>query len=318
MFDAQGAVTGTIGGGVVEGEVQRRAPDVIADGQPLVLDFDLTSRGEEGGQSVCGGTMRVLLDPTATGRQEVLAAAADAAQTRCRAVLVTRICQRDTWQVESQLLPADDQPWPDTAYHGTLREALRTAACLHIPAHVNEQGESEELLVEPILPVPTLLLVGGGHVSQAVAVQAQLVGFEVVVIDDRPEFVQARRFPHGTTTLCASPPETLVGYPFDEFTFVVIVTRGHQHDVAALAACVHAPAAYIGMIGSQRKVAWARRQLAESQGVTAEQFARVYAPIGLEIGAVTVPEIAASIVAQLVAVRRLGAAPRISAPVNST
>ena len=90
----------------------------------------------------------------------------------------------------------------------------------------------------------------------------------------------------------------------------MIVTRGHQQDAAALRACIRRPAAYIGMIGSRRKVPLVRRQFLDSGWATAEEFDRVYAPIGLDIGAVTVPEIAASIMAQIIAVRRKGAVPR--------
>ena len=90
----------------------------------------------------------------------------------------------------------------------------------------------------------------------------------------------------------------------DDNTYVVIVTRGHEKDAEALAACVRRPAAYLGMIGSRRKVALMRKDFLESGRATAEEFDRVYAPIGLDIGAITVPEIAASIVAQLISVRR--------------
>ncbi len=90
-------------------------------------------------------------------------------------------------------------------------------------------------------------------------------------------------------------------------SYVVIVTRGHRSDAEALAACIHSPAAYVGMIGSRRKVAMMRREFAESGGATEQELARLYAPIGLDIGAVTVPEIATSILAELIAVRRRGA-----------
>jgi xanthine dehydrogenase accessory factor len=150
------------------------------------------------------------------------------------------------------------------------------------------------------------LIVGGGHVGQAVAQQAALVGFAITVIDDRPEFTQAALFPRDVSTRCGDIGKEVAAYPVTEDAYVVVVTRGHRHDAEALAACIHAPAAYIGMIGSGRKVALVREHLIESGIATKQEVDSVFAPVGLDIGAVTVPEIATSIVAQLVAVRRKG------------
>lgn len=172
-------------------------------------------------------------------------------------------------------------------------------------------GLAREVLVEPVLLQPILLIVGGGHVGQAVAAQAALVGFEIVVLDDRAEFTQPALFPGGTQCRCQDIAEGVGGFPITSDTYVVIVTRGHQHDAAALLAALPRPAAYLGMIGSRRKVGLLRQALLESGQATEADLERVYAPIGLEIGAVTVPEIATSIVAQLIAVRRTGRAQRI-------
>jgi xanthine dehydrogenase accessory factor len=149
-----------------------------------------------------------------------------------------------------------------------------------------------------------LLIVGGGHIGQALARQAILVGFDVVVLDDRPEFTDPALFPEGVATRCGDIREEVEASAIGRDTYIVIVTRGHKHDAEALEACIHAPAAYIGMIGSKRKVALMRQDFIESGLAGEEEFGRVFAPVGLDIGAVTVPEIAASIVAQLIEVRR--------------
>jgi len=181
--------------------------------------------------------------------------------------------------------------------------------CL-LSVEASSQDVPVEAFVEPLVARPALLIAGGGHVGQAVARQADLVGFEIVVIDDRPEFTRADLFPPGVTTRCGPVDEQLARLPIDGDTYVVIVTRGHRHDAEALAACLHRPAAYVGMIGSRRKVAMLREEFIASARATAAELDRVYAPIGLEIGARTVPEIATSIVAQLIAVRRGTAAAR--------
>ena len=113
------------------------------------------------------------------------------------------------------------------------------------------------------------------------------------------------------TTRCGGIGQEVARFPFGADTYVVIVTRGHQHDADALAACLRRPAAYVGMIGSRQKVAMMRTEFIESGRATPAELDRVYAPIGLDIGSVTVPEIATSVVAQLIAVRRKGTSPRI-------
>jgi xanthine dehydrogenase accessory factor len=194
-------------------------------------------------------------------------------------------------------------------------EAMRAALAGETPQlliqDLPQEGAHLEMLVEPLVPPPLLVIAGGGHIGQALALQAGLVGFDVAVIDDRPEFTDPALYPEGTVTRCGGVAEELAGMPVAGDTYVVIVTRGHADDQRALAACVRRPAAYVGMIGSRRKVALIRKDLVESGAATEEELGRVYAPIGLDIGAETVPEIAASIVAQLIAVRRKGSSPRM-------
>jgi xanthine dehydrogenase accessory factor len=155
---------------------------------------------------------------------------------------------------------------------------------------------------ETIVPNPKLLIVGAGHVGQALAAHAPGLGFEVTVLDDREDCASPQRFP-SARRLVADIETTLRQYPVDAQTYVVIVTRGHRHDGRALAAVIDSPARYIGLIGSRRKVLTIFEDLLAG-GTSLERLLRVHAPIGLELGAVTVPEIAMSIAAELVAVRR--------------
>ena len=163
-----------------------------------------------------------------------------------------------------------------------------------------------------MIPKPLLLIAGGGHIGQALALQASLVGFDITVIDDRAEFTDPALYPEGTQRRRGNIPQQIAAGPVASDRYIVIVTRGHKLDAEALEACIHAPVAYVGMIGSRRKVALMRQSFIESGIATAEQFDWVFTPIGLDIGAVTVPEIAASITAELIAVRRGGIARRTS------
>jgi xanthine dehydrogenase accessory factor len=167
-------------------------------------------------------------------------------------------------------------------------------------------GGTLEVFVEPILPQPMLYLFGGGHVSTAVAKAAQAAGFGISMVDDREAFANKERFPMAQ--------EIYISYEdaFDKIqpnasSYLVIVTRGHKDDMRVLAWAVRTEARYVGMIGSKRKVLSVYKAL-ENEGYKPEEFERVFAPMGLEIGALSPEEIAISIVAELVAVRRGAAA----------
>jgi len=157
--------------------------------------------------------------------------------------------------------------------------------------------------LDPILPHPTLCIFGAGHISLSLAHMAGIVGFRVAVIDDRAEFANADRFPHADRVLVASVPDAFAQLPVDPNTYLVAVTRGHALDEEVVAHALRTPARYIGMIGSKRKVASVFDRL-RARGFSDADIARVHAPIGLDIDAETVEEIAVSILAQLVAVRR--------------
>lgn len=163
-------------------------------------------------------------------------------------------------------------------------------------------GGTVEVFVEPILPQPIVYLFGGGHVSTAVAKAAQLAGFGVGVIDDREAFANSQRFPMALE-IYATYEEAFEKLQPNGSSYVVIVTRGHKEDMRVLAWAVRTRARYVGMIGSKRKVLSVYKAL-EKEGYRMEEFERVFAPMGLEIGALSPEEIAISIVAELVAVRR--------------
>jgi xanthine dehydrogenase accessory factor len=191
---------------------------------------------------------------------------------------------------------------PRAAGYATLLEDIRAGreAMLRIPY---VRGSEQQEFVEPLDPAPTLLIAGAGHVGQALAAVAQPLGFLVSVIDDRADYASAERFPSAKRIIVGDIEGELRQFPIDRHTYVVVVTRGHQRDGQALGAVINSPARYLGLIGSKRKIKAIFDDLSQ-QGVPMETLARVHAPIGYEIGAVTVPEIAVSIAAELIAVRR--------------
>lgn len=164
-------------------------------------------------------------------------------------------------------------------------------------------GGQLEIYVEPVLPQPMLLLFGGGHVSRSISQVATLAGFATTVVDDREAFANATRFPEATATLSGEYEEVFPSLPVNESTFVVIVTRGHRDDMRVLRWAVTTPARYVAMVGSKRKVISTVKEL-QKEGMPRSLFERIHAPMGLAIGAISPEEIAVSVVAEMIAIRR--------------
>jgi xanthine dehydrogenase accessory factor len=165
-------------------------------------------------------------------------------------------------------------------------------------------GGMVDVFLEPIKPLPTLFIFGGGHISFFLARIGKMVDFQIIIIDDRPEFANAERFPEADKTITEDMASVKEQLNINSSSYIVIVTRGHQNDEKVLEWAVTTPAAYIGMIGSKRKIHVAFEYL-KTKGITQEQLDRVHSPIGLSIGAETPEEIAVAIIAEIIQVRSL-------------
>lgn len=193
-------------------------------------------------------------------------------------------------------------------------EAAKRRAPASVPITVQHEGKPLQYRLHLEVP-PTLLIAGAGHVGLAVGKLARELDFHVVVIDDRPEFACPERFGPHIELIVDDFARALRTYPIDANCFVVIVTRGHRHDQEALAAVIRSPAGYVGMIGSRRKIKTVFQNLREA-GVPQELIDRVHTPIGLAIGAATVNEIAVSIAAEMIQVRRQNTPTLVEGPIE--
>ena len=170
----------------------------------------------------------------------------------------------------------------------------------------------QSVFVEVQRRAPELLIVGAGHIAMPLAQIAGLCDFSVTVLDDRPSFANQARFPTARQVIAAPLRETVRDLPMDADTFIVLVTRGHSQDVECLLEVLDRPVAYIGMIGSQRRVDAVFELLETEMGIDPAKFDRIYAPIGIAIGARTPAEIAVCITAEMINVLRGGPAVSIS------
>jgi xanthine dehydrogenase accessory factor len=166
-------------------------------------------------------------------------------------------------------------------------------------------GDAFEVMTEVIEAPVMLLIVGGGHIGLSLATIGAHLGFSVAVVDDREMYANAERFPVADYVAAGDLDRLLQDFPIGANTYVVLVSRGHKQDELALRQVVARGAAYVGMIGSKRRVSTVLRHLAE-EGYPVEALERVYTPIGLDIGAETPEEIAVSILAEIVMARRGG------------
>ena len=284
---------GTVGGGLVEAQVLAAAARVLADGEPRLLDFDLTGELAAGADMVCGGKLRVFLERIVPGPEAALFAELEARLVRGERCLLATPMQGGGRALVPARGPALGAELPEP-----MLQSLRAAGA-DILAPVLFEALNSSWFLEPWNGPSPLYIAGAGHVSRPTAQIAAMTGFRVVVMDDRPEFANADRFPFAHEISVCALETCLEGVDLGSGASVVIVTRGHVHDAVVLAQALRTPAGYIGMIGSRRKRDSVYQRL-RGQGFTDSDLARVHCPIGLDIGAETPEEIAVSIVAELI------------------
>lgn len=309
VFLTDGRVLGTIGGGCLEAETQKRAMESLRDQKPRLFELSLNDDFGWDDGLICGGTASIFVDPQVSTGQEVFKALLARSAERERSCLVTVVQSSDEALVGSYHLVVDpgivtSRPLPEEMVADVqqiAREAVGAEKELwrEIPS-----VEGTVIYLDPVVPRPILLIVGAGHVGAALCRIASWLGFDVVVADDRASFANRERLPDAWQVIVEDPPSAVRDYPICPDTYIVIVTRGHRHDAKTLQECVNSHARYIGMIGSRRKVTMIFRELVEEGCCTEERLQDIHAPIGLDIGAQSVQEIAVSIAAELVQVRR--------------
>jgi xanthine dehydrogenase accessory factor len=187
----------------------------------------------------------------------------------------------------------------------TARMAMKDGSPLTLPFDLTEEagglvcGGTVLVYIEPNLLDPQLVILGAGHVGKALSKLARFAGFRVTVADDRAEFANRENIPEAQELVISPFERSFDGLRVEEQTFIVVATRGHNHDLDAVKAALRTPAGYIGLLGSRRKKALLARTL-EQEGFSKADVARVIIPVGLDIGSITPEEIAVSIMAQII------------------
>jgi xanthine dehydrogenase accessory factor len=284
-----GEIFSTIGGGAGEAKVIQMAQQVLISGQKQWVEIDLSGVASKKVEGVCGGQMRVWLEKWSGKSAIALLQSILETLKRGQAINLVTPFEND----QSPYLLGLDDPIPS----------------------------SEVAFVETLTPPPLLLIVGAGHVGEQLAKIAYSIGFQIAVQDDRSEWANSTRYAIASSIFTEPIETVLEKLKGRSDLYVALVTRGYQYDLEALEALWENHLKnqinyrYIGMIGSKKRVHVVLQTL-EKKGVSTIQFPNLYAPIGLDIGALTPEEIAVSIAAELILVRRGGTGKPLSSPIS--
>ncbi len=308
LFGSRGLVAGTVGGGLLEASVQslaRKALDSGISGQHL---FNLdSSQGEEGAH--CGGEATVLIDADPGAFLQVFKDMERTIAGGSAGILGTIVEMRDDKQavIRRFWIPGEQGGRIPAGLRQDVQDAVAEALrrdggddLLELPLPADHKVLERTVFLHRIRPLPRLIIAGAGHVGKAVAHLGRLLEFDITVVDDRKDLASRENIPDAGHLVVGAMGEAMRELTPGPETYVVIVTRGHQHDAEVLRSCIGSGAAYVGMIGSRHKVAVMRKEFIEKGWATPEQWDSIHTPIGLEIGSETVQEIAVSIAAQLV------------------
>ncbi len=301
-----GNIIGTVGGGLVEAQVIKTAPEIFQTRQPQIREFRLNAEIADTMDMICGGCLEILLEfteanPDTLNRYQRICLAF---QKREKMLMVAVLDRGDEKEMHLQrCLISGNQ-----VIHGSFSFSESLFASLtermrgnRAPTVISE--DRQKFLIEPLFVPGTVYLFGAGHVSQQVATLTKMTDFQTVVLDDRSEFANRQRFPTADEVKVPACFETAFSdLNIDKDSYIVILTRGHSHDKTVLAQALRTDAGYIGMIGSHRKRDAIYKALL-NEGFTERDLKRVYSPVGLDIGAETPEEIAVSIAAELIEVR---------------
>jgi len=292
---------GTVGGGLLEYQIQKQAEKLFKSEKSFIYRFQLTSEDLAKAGMICGGDVDLYLEPLFPENSETLSlfeTIKECIDQNEPGTLVTQIKDGiDALDNGARMLIKKDGTTQGTIPQINIKEIEINKNRSHELLSLNEN--SLDLFIEKITLNPEVIIFGAGHVSLFVAQLAKMVGFKIIVIDDRSEFANRQRFPLADEIIIKDFKQVFEQLKISQNSYILIITRGHLYDKMVLEHALGTRASYIGMIGSIKKRTIIYRKLME-EGFSKEELEKVYSPIGLEINAETPEEIAVSIVGELI------------------
>ncbi len=311
LLGKDGTTLGSIGGGRLEGEAIKAAGVHLKEKGAELLTFSLSGQEVAAAGMICGGNVRIYLETISTDALPFLKELSTSFSRLEGVLFLTAIRKTPAGFNHSHLLWAGGKVVAgELTIPSAVADHLPSVERGRVPVFFPLTGEENQIYIEPIELPNVLHIFGGGHISLDVAWIAHRLGDTIVVVDDRKEFANQERFPMAARVRAQPFDAALEEMTFGTHDDVVIVTRGHIHDLDILRSTLKSCPRYVGMIGSRRKNRMIFEKLLE-EGVSKERLDQVHAPIGLDIQAETPAEIAVSIVAELIQVRAKGRAAKI-------
>lgn len=314
LFVKNKLFSGTVGGGIVESKVQEYAEKCSLSGESALLSFALDNDISKKEEAICGGTISILVDASPMSHLAAFKEMDQSIANGIPGVLLTTVTGNKGqvviinryWMTAAKKpgLPEEYQKIVEAEVSQILASSEKTGFKRMENLYPNKE-KSVLFFLEPVFPMPRLVIAGAGHIGKALSHLGRILDFEVIVIDDRHEFANPENLPDADHIIVKDIGEAVAEIPKDGDTYLVIVTRGHKDDAKALMSCINSGAGYTGMIGSKTKIAKMHEEFIAHNWASEEQWKKIYAPVGLEIGSKTVEEIAISIAAELVQVRSI-------------
>ena len=312
LFCSKGLLTGTVGGGVVEGKVQESAVSGAGTKESVYLHFNLSNDISNKYEAICGGKTAVLVDANPQVHLPEFKKAAKSLSENKAGVLITMVTTLrgskvliNRYWMSPDIIPVIPPEFMEKI--GPEVEAMLSSRLAgdfrKLELAIPGEEPASMFFLEMLLPSDHLIIAGAGHIGKVLAHLGKMLDFEVTVIDDRKDFANKQNIPDADQIIVKDIGEAVRETVKNPKTYIVIVTRGHNNDAEALRSCIGSDAAYIGMIGSKAKTAKIRQDFILNKWSDEDQWRRVFTPIGLEIGSKTVEEIAISIAAQLIMIK---------------
>lgn len=309
IFSSEVLIAGTVGGGAVEGAIHKLAAERSSSGKSGYFHFNLANDISRKEEAICGGQIVILLDAGTLDHLPVFRQIQKSIFENDPGVLITiasPLSEEDT-RITRHWISRKVTPQIPAGVMDIIKPVVSEMIAHPDPAcfveRVTTEGEEALLFLETVMAPLKLVIAGAGHIGRALSHLGRMLGFEVTMIDDRPEYANATNIPDADHIIVNDIGEAVRDLKKGPDTFIVIVTRGHKDDADALKACIGSGLAYTGMIGSKKKIEAVRKEFLDQGWATKEQWALIHTPVGLEINSQTVEEIAISIAAEIILVK---------------
>ncbi|NLA48516.1 MAG: hypothetical protein GX876_03530 [Bacteroidales bacterium] len=312
IFSNRGLIAGTVGGGIAEKRVQELAAEYAEKGESHFYHSSFDNSGADPEEAICGGEITMLIDADPLIHLEVYREMEGSIMEEKAGVLATRVnsCGESGVIIQRYWIADKAGTGLPPAVSGMIKPVVSEIIASQdsdnyrkIELEIPGEKSKQLFFLEPVFPLPKLIIAGAGHIGRALSHLGRLTGFEVTVIDNRKEYANADNLPDAGRIIVKDIGLAMAEIDKTPDTYIVIVTRGHGYDAEALRPCIGSKAGYVGMIGSLAKVAKMRSDFLAGGWATQDQWDIIHTPIGLEIKSKTVQEIAISIIAQLILVK---------------